>query len=484
MFDIKWIRENAEAFDAGLAHRGLPPQAAMLIALDEQRRANILALQEAQARRNAASKEIGKAMAAKDIVTADRLKAEVAGLKDSIQSGEAKERELDEALKKALEVIPNIPLADVPVGHDETGNVEYRRHGAKKNFAFDPKQHFEIGEKLGQMDFERAAKLAGSRFTVLTGKLARLERAIGQFMLDMHVDEHGYTEVNPPLLVNDQTMYGTGQLPKFAEDLFRTSRRTSLDDIKAWLATTRKQLLEGRNNKSGYSDEEWARIVAPKMLRQIIENDPDDELLNTNIWLIPTAEVPLTNMVAGELLDASQLPMRMTALTPCFRSEAGSAGKDTRGMLRQHQFNKVELVSITDQESSLAEHERMLSCAEEVLKRLGLHYRVMTLCTGDMGFGSQKTYDIEVWLPGQGAYREISSCSVCGDFQARRMNARYRPSEGKGTLHVHTLNGSGVAVGRALIAVLENYQNEDGSVTIPEALVPYMGGLTRIERGE
>ena len=424
MFDIKMIRENPDAFDQALAKRGLAPQAAALIALDEKRRAHVGKLQDAQARRNTASKEIGKAMGSGDKELAEKLKVEVSDLKEFVQTGEATERELNEALTKALEVIPNLPLDDVPVGADEHANVQYKIVGEKPALSFTPKEHYEIGEKLGGMDFDRAAKLSGSRFVVLQKQVARLERAIGQFMLDLHTENHGYREVQPPLLVNDTTMYGTGQLPKFAEDLFRT---------------------------------------------------------NDERWLIPTAEVPLTNMVAGEILDVADLPLRMTALTPCFRSEAGSAGKDTRGMLRQHQFNKVELVSVTDADSSLDELERMLSCAEEVLKRLGLHYRVMTLCTGDMGFGARKTYDIEVWLPGQNAYREISSCSVCGDFQARRMEARYRPEGDKQTRFVHTLNGSGVAVGRALIAVMENYQNEDGSVTIPEALRPYMGGLTKIE---
>jgi seryl-tRNA synthetase len=424
MFDIKWIRDHPETFDAGLNRRGLAAQSASLIAIDDERRAHVQRLQEAQARRNSLSKEIGKAMAAKDAALAESLKAEVASLKDFIQSGEQTERDLNSRLTRALEVIPNLPLDDVPQGSDETGNVEYRRSGGMPNLAFAPKEHFDLGEGLGLMDFDAAAKLAGARFTLLKGGLARLERALGQFMLDLHTGEHGYTEMNPPLLVNDKTMYGTGQLPKFAEDLFATT--------------------DGR-------------------------------------WLIPTAEVSLTNVVAEEILDAGAMPMRMTALTPCFRSEAGSAGRDTRGMLRQHQFSKVELVSITRQEDSLAELERMVSCAEEVLRRLGLHFRVMTLCTGDMGFGSRKTYDIEVWLPGQGAYREISSCSVCGDFQARRMNARYRLPEG-GIAHCHTLNGSGVAVGRALIAVMENYQNEDGSISVPGALQPYMGGLKRIEK--
>jgi len=427
MLDIKWIRENPEAFDDALAKRGMEPLSSGLIALDEKRRQHIGRVQEAQERRNAASKEIGKAMAEKDSATAEKLKAEVAELKTFLQGAEEEERRLDKELSDALAVIPNLPLDDVPVGKDEADNVEVRRVGNQRNFSFQPKEHFEIGEALGFMDFERAAKLSGSRFTVLKSQLARLERALGQFMLDLHTSEHGYMEVQPPLLVNDATMFGTGQLPKFAEDLFRTS--------------------DGR-------------------------------------WLIPTAEVPLTNLVREEILDLKDLPIRMTALTPCFRSEAGSAGRDTRGMLRQHQFMKVEMVSITDAESAIAEHERMTACAEEVLKRLGLPFRTMVLCTGDMGFGAQKTYDIEVWLPGQNTYREISSCSVCGDFQGRRMNARYRPEGSKATRFVHTLNGSGVAVGRALVAVIENYQEEDGSVTIPEVLLPYMGGLTRIEKPE
>ena len=423
MFDIKWIRENAEAFDEGMKRRGLAPQAASLIAVDDERRAHITKLQEAQTRRNAASKEIGKAMGSGDTETAEKLKAEVGELKSFVQQGEDVQRELDDKLTHALEVLPNLPLDDVPVGKDEDANTLYREHGAKPDLAFEAKEHFEIGEALSLMDFEAAAKLAGARFTVLKGDLARLERALGQFMMDVQTGEHGYTEVSPPLLVNDKTMYGTGQLPKFHEDLFLTSDQR---------------------------------------------------------WLIPTAEVPLTNMVAGDIIAEKDLPMRMTALTPCFRSEAGSAGRDTRGMLRQHQFWKTELVSITTPEQSLDELERMLGCAETVLQKLGLHYRVMTLSSGDMGFGARKTYDIEVWLPGQNAYREISSCSVCGEFQARRMNARYRQADGRTLAHVHTLNGSGVAVGRALIAVLENCQNEDGSVTIPEALVPYMGGKTQI----
>ncbi|MEN5246829.1 MULTISPECIES: serine--tRNA ligase [Brucella/Ochrobactrum group] len=425
MLDIKWIRENPETLDKALAKRGAQSLSSELMALDEKRREYVGKVQAAQERRNAASKEIGKAMAAKDAATADRLKAEVAELKDFLAQAEDEERRLTKELNDALSSIPNIPLEDVPLGKDESDNVEIRRVGNQRNFAFQPKEHFELGEALGYMDFERAAKLAGSRFTVLKGPLARLERALGQFMLDLHTTEHGYTETMPPLMVRDEAVYGTGQLPKFSEDLFRTT--------------------DGR-------------------------------------WLIPTAEVPLTNLVADEIVDAKSLPQRYTALTPCFRSEAGSAGRDTRGMLRQHQFLKVEMVSITDADSAIEEHERMTACAEEVLRRLGLPFRTVVLCTGDMGFGAQKTYDIEVWLPGQKTYREISSCSVCGDFQGRRMNARYRPEGEKSTRFVHTLNGSGVAVGRALIAVMENYQEEDGSIHIPEALQPYMGGLTRIEK--
>ncbi|MCY0095215.1 serine--tRNA ligase [Hoeflea ulvae] len=423
MLDIKWIRDNPAALDAALAKRGAEPQAQKLIELDEARRSHVSALQALQERRNLASKDIGKAMAAKDQATADALKAEVATIKDELQFGEAGERELDEALKHALSVLPNIPLDEVPVGADESENVEVRKVGEKPDLGFKPKEHYELGEALGLMDFERAAKMSGARFTILTGALARLERALGQFMLDLHTSEHGYTEVNPPLMVNDAAAYGTDKLPKFGDDLFRTT--------------------DGR-------------------------------------WLIPTAEVPLTYMAAGEIIAEEELPKRYVAQTACFRSEAGSAGRDTRGMLRQHQFTKVELVSVTTPETSLAEHERMTASAETVLERLGLPFRTIVLCTGDMGFGAQKTYDIEVWMPGQDAYREISSCSVCGDFQGRRMNARCRKAGDKATRFVHTLNGSGVAVGRCLIAVMENYQNADGSITVPEALVPYMGGLTTI----
>ncbi|MEC9343907.1 MAG: serine--tRNA ligase [Pseudomonadota bacterium] len=471
MFDIKWIRENRQAFEQGLSKRGLDTAiAGEVLALDEERRAHVARLQDAQSRRNAASKEIGKAMGSGDRDLAEKLKAEVSELKEFVRTGEARERELDEALTRALEVIPNLPLDDVPVGADEDANVEYRRHGALPNFAFAPREHYEIGEALGGMDFERAAKLSGSRFVVLQREIARLERAIGQFMLDLHTENHGYTEVQPPLLVNDQTMYGTGQLPKFAADLYLGYTMPLFQKLLA-----EEHNLERQRTIVDVEERGVERAEANITTGFEFGNHPERR------WLIPTAEVPLTNLVAGEILDAGDLPLRMTALTPCFRSEAGSAGRDTRGMLRQHQFNKVELVSVTDADSSADELERMLGCAEEVLKRLGLHYRVMVLSTGDMGFGARKTYDIEVWLPGQSAYREISSCSVCGDFQARRMNARYRTGEGKEIRHVHTLNGSGVAVGRALIAVLENYQQEDGSVVIPPALVPYMNGVEKIE---
>ena len=429
MLDIKWIRENPEALDAALAKRGAEAQAQRLIAMDEARRAHIGKVQDAQARRNAASKEIGAAMGQGDAAAAERIKAEVAQLKAFLGEAEATERSLNEALNDALSRLPNVPADDVPVGPDESGNVEVRVWGEPKTEAtmgFAPKEHYELGEGLGLMDFEAAAKISGARFTVLKGQLARLERALGQFMLDRHTVDNGYTEINPPLLVKDETFHGTGQLPKFEEDLFFMPHGS------------------GR------------------------------------LGLIPTAEVPMTNLVAGDIVPEKELPYRFTALTPCFRSEAGSAGRDTRGMLRQHQFMKVELVSITTPEQSADEHERMTSCAQGILESLGIPYRTVVLCTGDMGFGAQKTYDIEAWLPGQNAYREISSCSNCGDFQARRMNARCRPDGEKQTRFVHTLNGSGIAVGRALIAVMENYQNADGSITVPEALRPYMGGLDRI----
>ena len=434
MYDIKWIRENPEAFDRGLRRRGLEPLSGKLLALDEKRRAAITAFEQGQARRNAASKEIGEAKKAKDDTHANALMAEVAELKTTLPQREAEAKQIDDELSRELAQIPNTPLDDVPDGKDEHGNVERSKSGAKRTYNFTPRQHFELGEALGMMDFELAAKLSGARFVVLQKGLARLERAIGQFFLDLHTSEHGYTEVNPPLLVRDSTMFGTAQLPKFEDDQF--------------FAGGKKQIATGEDE--GY-------------------------------WLIPTAEVPLTNLVRESIVAEDELPMRLTACTPCFRAEAGAAGKDTRGMIRQHQFTKVELVSITTPEKSRDEHERMLSCAEAALKKLELPYRVVTLCTGDMGFASQKTYDIEVWLPGQNMYREISSCSVCGDFQARRMNARFRGKDGKPQF-VHTLNGSGVAVGRALIAVMENYQQENGAIAVPDVLQPYMGRAKLVEK--
>ncbi|MFD2180823.1 serine--tRNA ligase [Rhodoplanes azumiensis] len=458
MYDIKWIRENRETFDRGLQRRGLAPLSDTLFELDDRRRAAILALEAAQARRNAASKEIGEAKKKKDEVAAKALMDEVAGLKASIPAMEAEEKAASAALDEALAKIPNTPLDEVPDGADEHGNVEHHKFGAPPVLSFTPRQHFELGEGLKQMDFEAAAKLSGARFVVLKSKLARLERALAQFMLDLHTTEHGYVEVSPPLLVRDHAMFGTAQLPKFEEDQFAA---VSGEGLKA--------VAKGAEPVSLNPDEEKAA-----------------EYLGVGAnrrWLIPTAEVPLTNLVREQIVEEAELPLRLTAGTYCFRAEAGAAGRDTRGMIRQHQFYKVELVSITTPEKSLEEHERMLACAEEVLRRLGLHYRVVTLCTGDMGFASQKTYDIEVWLPGQGMFREISSCSVCGDFQARRMSARYRTAEGRAVRPVHTLNGSGVAVGRALIAVLENYQQADGSIVVPEVLQPYMGGLKVIEAG-
>jgi seryl-tRNA synthetase len=423
MHDIRFIRDNPDAFDAGLKRRGLQPQAASILELDTRRRAAQTQAQEMLARRNQASKEIGQRKAKKE--DAGDLMAEVARLKDQIAAAEAQEKELGAQLERRLAETPNLPAADVPDGPDETANKEVRRWGEPAKLGFQAKDHADLGEALKLMDFERGAKLSGARFTVLSGQIARLHRALGQFMLDLQTGEHGYTEVDPPLLVRDQTAYGTGNLPKFAEDLFQTT--------------------------SGY-------------------------------WLIPTAEVSLTNLVAEEILDEATLPRRYTALTACFRAEAGAAGKDTRGMLRQHQFYKVELVSIAHPDKSNEEHERMTACAEEALKRLKLPYRTVMLCTGDMGFASRKTYDIEVWLPGQNRYREISSCSNCGDFQARRMNARFRPAGGPsggkgGTQFVHTLNGSGLAVGRTLIAVMENYQQGDGTIRVPDVLRPYMGGV-------
>jgi len=420
MLDIRWIRENPQVLDRALARRNAGPQAKAVLLADEERRSHVARVQEAQERRNAVSREIGQVMASGDAARAKALKAEVSGLKTWLSTAEEEEHRLTQVLDDVLSRLPNIPLDDAPAGKDETDNVEIRRIGMPRLFEFTPKEHYELGEALGGMDFERAGLMSGARFAVLSGALARLERAIGQFMIDLHTREHSYLEVSPPLLVRDNAVYGTAQLPKFVEDLFQTT--------------------DGR-------------------------------------WLVPTAEVPLTNLVREEILDASALPLRFTALTPCFRSEAGSAGRDTRGMLRQHQFWKVEMVSVTDADSSLDELERMTHCAEEVLKRLELPFRTVVLCAGDMGFSARKTCDIEVWLPGQNSYREISSCSVCGDFQARRMNARYRREGEKALRFVHTLNGSGTAVGRCLIAVMENYQQADGNITVPEALRPYMDEL-------
>jgi seryl-tRNA synthetase len=473
MHDIRFIRDNPEAFDRGLARRGLEPQARRLIALDEKRRAAIQTVETAQARRNAASKEIGEAKKAKDEEKAKGLLVEVAALKESIPALEAEERKATEELNNALAEIPNLPQDDVPDGKDASDNVEHHHFGAKRNYAFAPKQHFDLGEALGQMDFETAAKLSGARFVVLKKGLARLERALQQFMLDVHTSEpHNYTEVAPPLLVRDEAMFGTAQLPKFEEDQFWAVGGDTLSGGNFFDSLSK--LNEIDPSALGALQPEAPAIAGAKYVLGVWALH--------RLGLIPTAEVPLTNLVRGSIIDEAQLPMRVTAGTPCFRAEAGAAGKDTRGMIRQHQFNKVELVSITTPEQSKDEHERMLSCAEEVLRRLELHYRVVTLCAGDMGFPSQKTYDIEVWLPGQGAYREISSCSNCGEFQARRMNARFRTKEGRQVRHVHTLNGSGVAVGRALIAVMETYQQEDGSIAVPEALAPYMGGIKKIEK--
>jgi seryl-tRNA synthetase len=482
VLDIKWIRENQESFVKGLKDRGADdPKGTLtrILRLDEERRATIQKLQEAQARRKILSKEIGQAMAAKDAKRAEALKEEVARLKTAIQEGEAAEREIEKKYQDLLATIPNVPAADVPVGPDAESNRVLREVGKPKKFSFQPKQHFELGEALGLMDFETAAKLSGARFVVLKGALARLDRALAQFMLDLHTSEHGYTEIAPPLLVRDDTMFGTAQLPKFMADQFATRKRVEYEQWREFVDShpeDRYWEQAGPTREMPDGTRETPMRFSPEGLALA------DEM--GRLWLIPTAEVPLTNLVREEIVDEAKLPIRVTAGTPCFRAEAGAAGKDTRGMIRQHQFNKVELVSIATPEQSAEEHERMTTWAETVLKRLDIPYRTVVLSTGDMGFAAEKTYDIEVWLPGQGAYREISSCSNCGDFQARRMNARYKPKGAKDTRFVHTLNGSGVAVGRALIAVLENYQEEDGSISIPEALKPYMGGLTKIEPAE
>ena len=422
MHDLKSIRENPEAFDAALARRGAAAVAAQIVELDERRRAVLTKLQDSLARRNEASKSIGAAMGKGDKIRADTLKAEVATLKDSLPALEDEERSLGAELDAVLAAIPNLPMDDVPQGADETDNVEIARWGTQRTFDFAPKDHADIGPPLG-LDFETGVMISGARFTFMRGQMARLNRALGQFMLDYQTATNGYAECATPYLVRTESLFGTGQLPKFAEDNFQTT--------------------DGR-------------------------------------WLIPTAEVSLTNSVREQILDEAALPIRMTALTPCFRSEAGAAGKDTKGLIRQHQFEKVELVSIVRPEDSAAEHERMVGAAESILQALELPYRKLLLCTGDMGNSARKTYDLEVWLPGQGLYREISSCSNCGDWQARRMNTRYRPSEGKGNVFVHTLNGSGLAVGRTLVAVLENYQQADGSVSVPVVLLPYMGGVERL----
>jgi seryl-tRNA synthetase len=462
--------------------------------MDERRRAAIQKLEAALARRNAASKEIGAAKRSNEEAAAQALMAEVARLKTEIPALEVEEKKLSKQLDEALAQIPNLPAQDVPDGKDAEDNVEHHHFGAKHNFGFEPKEHFDLGESLGQMDFEIAAKLSGARFVVLKRGLARLERALAQFMLDVHTNEHGYSEVAPPLLVRNDAMFGTAQLPKFADDQFSTINKGELIEVANNLISKSIAETVGRvPNILSEIQQETGQKVDPdhalKRTREVISADMPRykrELFDAlselpQLWLIPTAEVPLTNLVRESILDEDAVPLRFTACTPCFRAEAGAAGKDTRGMIRQHQFTKVELVSITTPEQSRDEHERMLACAEEVLRRLDLHYRVMTLCAGDMGFPSQKTYDIEVWLPGQNAYREISSCSNCGEFQARRMNARYRPKESRQPRHVHTLNGSGVAIGRALIAVMENYQQQGGSIAVPDALQPYMGGRKVIE---
>ncbi|TXN65755.1 serine--tRNA ligase [Methylobacterium sp. WL6] len=493
MHDIRAIRDNPEAFDRDLSRRGLSPLSGELIALDDARKAAVSAAQENQERRNARAKEIGAAKKAKDEARAAALMDEVAGLKEAAPALETAQSEAAKALDDRLAAIPNRPKADVPEGADEHGNVEYRRFASAREKLTEGRQHFELGETLGLMDFETATKISGSRFVVLKGQIARLERALGQFMLDLHTQEHGYLEVAPPILVRNEAMFGTAQLPKFADDQFSTATPLgTAADFMMKVFNSDPEFLDASINYRSilYTEASKASVTQKsvsieassefsELQRQYFDRMKPLAEAAAQRWLIPTAEVPLTNLVRESILAEDELPLRFTALTPCFRAEAGAAGRDTRGMLRQHQFNKVELVSITAPEKSADEHERMLACAETVLKKLDLPFRTMTLCTGDMGFASQKTCDIEVWMPGQKTFREISSCSVCGDFQARRMNARYR-KDGKPAF-VHTLNGSGVAVGRALIAVMENYQNPDGSVTIPSVLAPYMGGLNRIE---
>ncbi|MCA3661200.1 MAG: serine--tRNA ligase [Methylobacterium sp.] len=539
MHDLRALRANPDALKNAMLRRRKQKEhddVAKVLDLDATYRQRLTEKETLLARRNAASKEIGAAMAAKDMARAEALKAEVASGKERLAELEAATAKMEAEIRDILAGLPNIPKEDVPDGADEHGNVEYKAEKRPKiadikgtelpipeKLIETGKDHVELGEALGMMDFETAAKLSGSRFVVLQKGLARLERALGQFMLDLHTTEHGYTEVNPPILVKDDAMFGTAQLPKFREDQFKAvSELLDPKQLEIWERVNRSISLFSKNTKdtvdlweSGFAEvRKFVHEAGPHLAEKLdillsqtgsyaayAQSTVEDcaPLVSSYVresqgahWLIPTAEVPLTNLVPSRILSEEELPLRFTALTPCFRAEAGSAGRDTRGMLRQHQFSKVELVSITTPEKSADEHERMLACAETVLKKLGLHYRVMTLCTGDMGFASQKTYDMEVWLPGQNTYREISSCSVCGDFQARRIfdrrsaagddGARFRRSGEKETRFVHTLNGSGVAVGRCLIAVMENYQNPDGSITVPPVLAPYMGGLTRIEK--
>jgi len=467
MHDIAFIRQNPGAFDAGLARRGAEPQADRILALDARRREMTTALQQAQSRRNEASKAIGQAMGQGDTDKAEALKAEVAEIKQRMPEMEEQDRTLAGELTDLLARLPNLPAEDVPEGEDEDGNVEVSQWGDRREFTFEPKEHADLGPALG-LDFETGTKLSGARFTFLRGDVARLHRALAQFMLDRQTRENGYTECNPPVLVNDAAMYGTDKLPKFAEDSFQTF--ITYDDEKIRAEAKARATREKETDPENFAD---TVVRVNRLLRE--ENNTDRR------WLVPTSEVPLTYSVAGEILDDLTDPIRMTAHTLCFRSEAGSAGRDTRGFIRQHQFEKVELVSICRPDDSEAEHERMTRCAEGILEAMNLPYRRMLLCSGDMGFGAKKTFDLEVWLPGQNAWREISSCSNTGDFQARRMNTRYRPEGSKKTEFVHTLNGSGLAVGRTLVAVLENYQEADGSVVVPEALLSYMGGVSRVE---
>jgi seryl-tRNA synthetase len=473
MHDIKALRENSDLFIEAWTRRGresAAKDAHLAISLDGELRAAQTRFQTAQAELKKLSAQIGQAKAQKDEARAQTLMAEVEGLKAAIAEAQETERAKAEDLRNHLAALPNLPFDDVPVGADEHGNVEVRRHGAPVALGFAAKDHADLGEALGMMDFEAAAKISGSRFVVLKGQLARLERAIGQFMLDVQTQEHDYTEVNPPVLVRDHALYGTGQLPKFEEDLFKTScfdRDKFTQDVETLLAHAKQSRALGLAGEA---------IEFNTALLDVLRAGP----LKAEFYLIPTAEVSLTNLVREAITAEEELPLRLTALTNCFRAEAGSAGRDTKGMIRQHQFQKVELVSITTPEQSADEHERMTQCAENILKKLDLSFRTMLLCTGDMGFGAKKTYDLEVWLPSQNTWREISSCSNCGDFQARRMDARTRKSGEKGTRFVHTLNGSGLAVGRTLVAIMENYQDEGGRIAVPSALIPYMGGLTHI----